>query len=70
MEEGIRLGVVVVLFILAGVGLPYCLLRAAKALRDRDDHRLGMFTFGSCLCGGYLAIVFLLVSWYIIWGVQ
>ena len=56
MEEGIMLGLVVVLFILAGVGLPYCLIHAAKALRDKDDDLLGMFTLGACLCGGYLPL--------------
>ena len=45
-----------VLFVLAGAGLPYCLLHAAKALRDKDDDLVGMFTLGSCLCGGYLAL--------------
>lgn len=46
-----------IFLVLAGVGLPYCLIHAAKALRDKDDDLLGMFTFGACLSGGYIALV-------------
>ena len=55
-----------VLFVLAGVGLPYCLIHAAKALRDKDDDLLGMFTLGACLCGGYLALFLCIVLWDIL----
>ena len=44
------------LFVLAGAGLPYCLIRAAKAIRDKDDDLLGMFTLGACVCGAYLPL--------------
>ena len=48
--------VFVILFVLACGGLPYCLIGAAKALRDRDEDGRGMFTFGSCFCAGYIGL--------------
>ena len=54
------------LFVLAGVGLPYCLIQAAKEIRDKDDDLLCMFTFGACLCGGYLALFLCIVLWDIL----
>lgn len=46
---------VMLLFILAAVGLPYCLLRAVRAIHEEDKDGREMFTSLSCICAGVLA---------------
>ena len=44
------------LFVLAAVGLPYCMLHAVKAIHDEDKDGRELFTTLSCVCAGYLAV--------------
>lgn len=44
------------LMALAAVGLPYCLLRAVRAIHEEDKDSREMFTALSCLCAGFLAV--------------
>ncbi|MBP3520640.1 MAG: hypothetical protein J6J87_04765 [Oscillospiraceae bacterium] len=44
------------LMALAAVGLPYCMLRAVRAIHEEDKDGREMFTALSCICAGVLAV--------------
>lgn len=44
------------LMALAAVGLPYCMLRAVRAIHEEDKDGREMFTVLSCICAGVLAV--------------
>lgn len=48
--------VLMLLFVLAAVGLPYCMLHAVKAIHDEDKDGRELFTTLSCVRAGYLAV--------------
>ena len=46
----------ILLFVLAAAGLPYCLLHAVRAIHEEDKDGRERFTALSCLCAGFLAV--------------
>lgn len=53
--------VLMLLFVLAAVGLPYCLLHAVRAIHEEDKDGRELFTALSCVCAGYLAVFVVLL---------